>query len=400
MKKNTITILIYLSGMLSLFLVDFIVVRYESTETIANWASIKSVVMIGGTISLLGMDQVMVRVPQQALGILKRSYFQLVITVSIYCLVIFTIGLLKEGLSLAIAVFAVALSTLHFGYLRAHFLLILAQIVTNGWKILFLIFLSISIFFELKLNFSIIYIASISIILSLVFIFHKNTSESNTNDSSENILEQFGLGARFFISLLTLNLSLYLEQVLLNAGGHTKESSIYFSHFAVILPLFMLFNGYIGFVLGPYIRRNTEKFDSLLIRFWWVSPLFALSLGIFSYFISKTIFIYFLGDKSTFLPYLAIIVTSIGILRIIYILPSSYLGVIAPKKYLDKFIIINSLSIMVLISSFYLIYRYTNDALFAIAYASLMNWLIRSVYGNYLVWSVWKTRNLGFKNGK
>lgn len=393
--KRWASVFIYLSGMVSLFLVDFIIVRFESTETISNWATIKSVVMIGGTLALLGMDQVMVRLPEQSIGILKRSYFQVIIAVLIYSLVVFQLGLLTEGISLVFAILAMAMSTLHFGYLRSHFLLILAQVVTNGWKILFLLILCMSIYLDFKIDYSVIYVISILITLIFVFTFKNKTIYPQQQKNNANTREQYELGARFFISLLSLNLSLYLEQVLLNAGNHIEESSIYFSHFTVILPLIMLFNGYIGFILGPYIRKNTEKFELILKKYWWVPTLFSISLGALSYLISNYIFLYFLEEKTTFLPHLALIITLIGSLRIMYILPSSYLGVVASKEDLDKFIIINSISIGVLVGSFYLFYQLNNDALYSIAYASLLNWLIRTTYGNYLVWTIWKTRTLG-----
>lgn len=396
MNNKLLTVVIYLSGMLSFFLVDFIIARYETTEAIANWASIKSVVMIGGTLVLFGMDQVMVRLPHQASSILKRSYLQIIIAVLIYGLIISSIGLLSEGLWLLFAVFLLALSILFFGFYRSRFLLLPAQIVTNGWKPFFLLVLTLSFTFEIPRNYSIIFIVALSISLLVAQLLNKKNNELSTIEKHEleTIKGQYSLGVRFFISLMSLNLSLYLEQILLNTGSHIEASTIYFSHFAIILPLMMVFNGYIGFILGPYIRKDIAKFDLFLEKYWWVFSLVALCLGALSFLLSMYFYSFLLNDKDEFIISLGLIVTSIGILRIIYILPSSYLGVVASKQVLDRFIIMNMIGIGVLVGGFYFFYYLTSNALYSIAYASLLNWVIRSGYGNYLVWDIWKKRKV------
>lgn len=396
MNNKLLTVVIYLSGMLSFFLVDFIIARYETTEAIANWASIKSVVMIGGTLVLFGMDQVMVRLPHQASSILKRSYLQIIIAVLIYGLIISSIGLLSEGLWLLFAVFLLALSILFFGFYRSRFLLLPAQIVTNGWKPFFLLVLALSFTFEIPRNYSIIFIVALSISLLVAQFLNKKNNELSTIEKHEleTIKGQYSLGVRFFISLMSLNLSLYLEQILLNTGSHIEASTIYFSHFAIILPLMMVFNGYIGFILGPYIRKNIAKFDLFLEKYWWVFSLVALCLGALSFLLSMYFYSFLLNNKDEFIISLGLIVTSIGILRIIYILPSSYLGVVASKQVLDRFIIMNMIGIGVLVGGFYFFYYLTSNALYSIAYASLLNWVIRSGYGNYLVWDIWKKRKV------
>lgn len=398
MNNKLLSIVIYVIGMLSFFLVDFIIARYETTEAIAGWALIKSIVMIGGTIVLFGMDQVMVRLPQQAKSILKRSYLQIAIAVLSYGAVISSMGLLHEGLWTIVAIFLLALSTLFFGFYRSRFSLLSAQIVTNGWKPFFLLVLIIFLSFEIPRNYSVVFIVAISLSLLMTQLQNKGSSdklEDIKDHEYEKIVGQYGLGARFFISLMSLNLSIYLEQILLNNGSHTLESTIYFSHFAIILPLMMLFNGYIGFLLGPYIRKNIAKFDSFLATYWWVFPLLALSLGTISFLLSMYLYSFLLNGKSEFIHSLALIITSIGILRVIYILPSSYLGVVASKRVLNRFIAINVVGIGVLVGGFYVFYHMTDNALYSIAYASLLNWVIRSSYGSFLVWDIWKKRKLG-----
>ena len=397
MKSKLLTISIYLSGMLSFFLVDFVIARYETTEAIANWASIKSIVMIGGTLVLFGIDQVMVRLPQQALSILKRSYLQVIVAVVIYYYSIYKLGLLTESFWLMFAVLALGVSILLFGFYRSQFLLLPAQVITNGWKPLFLIILITLILFDITRVYSLLFITSISLSVSGAFLLSKKKKVIPNNIADhkhESIKEQYGLGLRFFISLMSLNLSLYLEQILLNMDGHQIESSIYFSHFAIILPLMMVFNGYIGFILGPYIRKNRIQFDYLLKSYWWVLPVTSLLLGVISFLLSMYAYSYLLSGKGEFIYSLAAIVTSIGVLRLIYILPSSYLGVVASKHILNKFILMNVFGIIVLVGGFYLFYQITDNALFSVAYASLLNWLLRSVYGNYLVWIIWKSKKV------
>ncbi len=352
--------------------------------------------MIGGTLVLFGMDQVMVRLPYQAVSILKRSYLQIMIAVILYGLAINRAGLLSEGLWLLFAVFLLALSTLYFGFCRSRFLLLPAQVVTNGWKPVFLLVLILLLTFEVPRNYSIIFIVSIIISLLLANLLYKEKNNLVTMEKHgfETVKGQYSLGARFFISLMSLNLSLYLEQILLNAGSHTEASTTYFSHFAIILPLMIVFNGYVGFILGPYIRRDVAKFDLFLGKYWWVFSVAALCLGTLSFLLSMYSYSFLLNGKKEFIYSLGLIITAIGILRIIYILPSSYLGVVASKQALNRFIIMNIIGIVILVGGFYFFYYLSGNALYSIAYASLLNWIIRSGYGNYLVWNIWKKRKV------
>ena len=57
--------------MLSFFLVDLLVAKFESKEDIARWALLKSVIMIGPSAAVFGMDQLMVRLPNQSNSIVK-----------------------------------------------------------------------------------------------------------------------------------------------------------------------------------------------------------------------------------------------------------------------------------------------------------------------------------------
>ena len=223
MKDKLFTIVIYLSGMLSFFLVDFIIARYETTEAIANWASIKSVIMIGGTLVLFGMDQVMVRLPHQALSVLKRSYLQIFIAVLIYGGVIYSMGLLSEGLWLLIAVFLLAMSTLFFGFYRSRFLLLPAQIVTNGWKPLFLLVLILFFTFEIPRNYSIIFIITLSISLLVAHLLNKEKNRLTNIEihELETVQGQYSLGARFFISLMSPP-CLMISRNLLNSWSNSS----------------------------------------------------------------------------------------------------------------------------------------------------------------------------------
>lgn len=394
-SKKLIPALVYVIGMGSFFLVDILISSYEASETIAAWALLKSIIMIGAIISVVGLDQVMVRLPTQAKEIIKYASIIALVASFIYIAIIYILKL-SDSLYFEFGIiFALSLGTLFFGYFRSQFKLIEAQIATNLWKIFFLLILVFLIITKSSISYAEIFLISAlsSLFFTLsIYLFQKKSPYSDNKIQKEPIKKQVTLGYKFLISLLTLNLSLYLEQVLLNAGGHTEESSLYFTHLAIILPPIILINGYIGFILGPYIRKNSKHFDQILKN---KLPSFMVLVFLFSLlalFASVYTYPYFIGEKHTYSFYLALVAVGLGILRTLYIIPSSYLGVHADIKTLEKFNYAGMIGILFLVTLYYTISSIFSAPLLGITTGILSNWLVRAGYGYYLTYKVHSTR--------
>jgi hypothetical protein len=397
MKRRYASItLLYMLGMGSFFMVDLVIARVASTEMIANWAATKSAVMIGSTLVLLGLDQVMVRLPQQAFFILKIAFVQVPILSALYVLLLSLSGVIHGNVWEILAVFAVAISLAQFGFYRAKNQLFTSQLSSNTWRFVFFGVILLAAYLDQLQNYSLLIVISVTLatLLNITIKFFYKEPEVVPPGQDETVAGIYALGGRFFVSLATLNLAVFMEQVMLNMTGHTEASASYFTHTAIILPLLIAFNGFAGFLLGPYIRKNIPRFDKQLTRYWWGLPAGALAMSVLAFGLSLLLYSRFYSHKLVYDYRLALLIVFIGFLRIIYILPSSYLGVAAEKPVLTQFVNINVVSVILSIAAYFaLVYAGIHPA-FAVAFSSLFNWGTRTLTGVYLVKRIWDSRKL------
>lgn len=395
-RRYALITTLYILGMGSFFLVDLVIARVATTEMIANWAATKSAVMIGSTLVLLGLDQVMMRLPQQASFILKLVFIQVPILSLVYVFLLSLSGAIHGNIWEILAVFAVAVSLAQFGFYRAKNQLITSQLSSNTWRFVLLATISLASYFGWLQNYSFLIVISVALAALMniaIKVFYKEP-EFVPLGQDETVASIYALGGRFFVSLATLNIAVFMEQVMLNMTGHTEASASYFTHTAIILPLLIAFNGFAGFLLGPYIRKNISRFDKQLTKYWWGLPVGALAMSVVAFGLSLLLYSRFYSHKLVYDYRIALLIVFIGFLRIIYILPSSYLGVAAEKRILTQFVNINVLAVITSVVAYFLLVYLGTNPVFAIAFSSLFNWGTRTFSGVYLIKRIWDTRRL------
>ena len=215
---------------------------------------------------LLGLDQVLVRHTPATLKIVRRAVSNSAVMSALLLLALLAISEASALIYVTLSIFLLSLVTLQYAIFRGHNFKLQAQLAVNGWKVIVTVLVITLWHFEYKVNFPLITTASCFIALVLLAFFNirvltaifKCTDYQNSYEKSYTIL-----GGQFLLAMLTLSLSIYLEQILLNSYGFTISSAQYFAHAAIILPPIVFLNGYLGFILGPFVRQNPKRSSEL-----------------------------------------------------------------------------------------------------------------------------------------
>ncbi|NQY07872.1 MAG: hypothetical protein HRT68_17165 [Flavobacteriaceae bacterium] len=211
----------------------------------------------------------------------------------------------------------------------------IAQLATNGWKIV-VVALFFILFQDKMLQLLVISLAFIAILLIGLYLknFRNIPSEEKGN---YNFKELRKTGLAFFLHNMTLTSAIYGEQFIINLCGNETISSELFMYFAVFSPIILSANGFIGFIIGPKLRAKKEIFRSeynklqvKLLGFAIVMSLISLGAGILLLDWYKGI------PMNQVNVALVICVLICCVIRTVYTASSLYLGVFGSNKHLYK----------------------------------------------------------------
>ena len=331
-KPLVYSFLFYASGICSLLVADLYIAANFTKQLVANWAFYKSTIMILGSLCLMGYDQVLVRNPSILARLNKSFVLQSVIISMIGSIAIFIVreGALNSYLLLTVNVFLFALVLYLSAIFRANNKLIAAQLTTNGWKIILLLLIVAPTIEDPALWFA---IALFTItMLSLVFFGKQLTHLDNIKESLDNPRV---VGLLFLFHNLTLIFAIYGEQFLINLFGDTDASYILYMHFVVFTPVAISLNGFIGFYLGPKIRRIVnptpkyfQKLQTKINYFSIVVTIISIVIGWFAFLI------FFHEQEANIVIEIVIALGTLCYVRCLYIFPSTCLGVFADSTIL------------------------------------------------------------------
>lgn len=384
MKNNiALSFIVYGLGLLSFLIADIFVSNTFSIEDISKWAFFKSVIFIIGSISIFGYDQVLVRDNR----LIKKLFKPFVIQSLMICVSLITIISFLKKLDIY-EYFFLIISTLFFAYLnyfssatRSNYLLVKSQFFVNGWKVILLILLLI-FYFENVLIYFFISIGSI-FFLSL-FLIRLNYDYPPATNHIISKKESKKLAFAFLLSNLTLIFSIYGEQFIINLLNKQVTSAYLFRYFAVFTPIALSLNGFLGFYLGPKIRRliffSKPQYFRLTLNIVFVSLLFCL----ISLFIGYLYFTFYLTEGNNLDWIIIVLLTLMCFVRGIYVSTSVCLGIFASDKYLSKVAYLFWATSIIYILSLCIILFFIDGIIAAryIAFATLINWTLRLIISN------------------
>jgi O-antigen/teichoic acid export membrane protein len=220
------------------------------------------------------------------------------------------------------------------GIFRANQKYTIAQLATNGWKIVLVI-----IFFLIAqkqmLNFLGISLAIVCFTLILLYIKLYGSAKKDTEVLKYEDYRKTGVA--FFLHNMTLTSAVYGEQFIINLYGNDYISSQLFMYFAIFSPIILSANGFIGFIIGPKLRakKTVTRKDYNSLQFKLI--IFALVMASISFGVGI-----FLLDRFKDVPFseidlgltFAVLITCM--IRTVYTTSSLYLGVFASNKHLYK----------------------------------------------------------------
>jgi len=389
--------LVYGVGLLSFFCADFLTAKYGDDQLVANWAALKASLFMTTSFALLGLDQVMVRNPNHSKRLFGLAAFQgVTIGVITACVLVALLFLQFSFMTiLAFGLFPLLQATA--AYFRSRNELLLAQIATNGWRIMFGILVFANLWLATGIEYSGLLCAALLVgigavaIISLTF---PTSPRPAAEDSESGIADYYLVGLRFAGSLVVLNASINIEQLLLNFQNNTGASALYFRFCTVFLFPVSAICGLVGFVAGPMMRERADSAVHFAMNYAWAVWVGVIVVALANVAVAWFAVGYVIGSEEN--PYklpLAIIVGTIGAMRLLLIFPSAFLGVFADRNLLDRFVAISALGLVGMVLVYLLMTNmFGMPPVLAIGIASAVNWFTRVAVGWLICFAICRSR--------
>lgn len=386
--KNKLDVLfsfsIYGLGLLAMVLSDLYVSQNSDPGYIADWAFLKSSILITGGICLLGYDFTFVRDP----SLIKRVFTNfLVQAIGISVAVVLTLFFVKEftltrSLLLLANIILFSLLLYLAAGSRANFNLTKSQFSTNFWKFILLLLLLLLPEQSLVMVFLISFAISVAISYFLRgFLPKKETPEAE----QLNKTEARKIGLSYMLYNLTLTLSIYSEQFLINLSGDVECSGHLFKYFAIFTPVALSVNGFLGFYFGPKFRiennMNMKKFN----RFGLQIAVFSFVITLLSVLCGLVFMHYYFKVDYAEIDYIIIGGLSLMcLIRGLYTTSSVCLGVFASAKIIQKIAYFNWVYfILYSIAMGICLYFFSGyEAARYISILSFLHWFLRFLTSN------------------
>ncbi|PTR02782.1 hypothetical protein C8R30_10540 [Nitrosomonas nitrosa] len=380
--------LIFLSGVGALYVADLTIAASANDEAIALWATLKSFMMIASTFALFGINQLLVREPK-AMRLLTRVGGANILVVS---LVLGIIGayfdLVPSILVGIVAIAGFSFSNLAFQWLRSNLQVTAAYLANGSWRVLFL--LGILVFF-INDNVDIGMILTGSFVISgliIVGLIVQNPAKKNLvslHDDIRSVKDIYLIGSSYFLAAISLSIATYGENLVVHQIGTTADVAQYFRASVVFLFPGMILNQYLTAVFGLAVRQEESRVLKNLRRYLWkgLAGLLLMWPVLIAGGYVLEMLVY--GEISTSIM-LATLLSMASCLRLLYVLPGSFIGVIANRRTLLKASIIYLICAFSLPLLSLLFHSLGMATVISVALASLISWTLRCAVGAGLVY--------------
>ncbi len=380
--------LVFLFGVGALYLADLIIAASGNDESIALWATLKSFMMIASTFALFGINQLLVREPK-AMRLLTRVGGANILGASL------VLGIIGSYLDLApsipvgiVAIAGFSFSNLAFQWLRSNLQVTAAYLANGSWRVLFL--LGILVFF-ISDNVDIDMILTGSFIISsliTVWLIIRNPAKTplvSLHDDIRSVKDIYLIGSSYFLATISLSIATYGENLVVHQIGTAADVAQYFRASVVFLFPGMILNQYLATVIGLAVREEESRVLNNLRRHFRKGLTGLLLLWPIllagGYMLEMLVY----GEASTPLL-LAILLVVASCVRLIYILPSSFIGVVASRHILLNTSIIYLICAILLPLLSILFHSLGMTTIISVALASLISWTLRCAVGARLVY--------------
>lgn len=378
--------LMYVIGLVSLFLLDLFISSRMSYGAASEWAGIKSFMMVVGPFLLLGFNNLFVRYPTRSKAILFSSLLGLNLTTVL--MVGFCYYFLRNMFPVSYYVTAVlyALSIMLMSMLRGLMRITSAQVVQGLWKVVLLIMVAAS-YFLLSRNGSEVCVGLlvpmsmlVSVIAGVIAMHMQGffSTVSQTEKLRQLISrDELLFSLKYLVSVVTAASSAYLEIFVVRMFCPAWVTAEYFAHYVIFTAIAILFSGYVGFVLPPAIRQSPDKYTKVLTRFSCKRLCLAGGFWLLSVLTSLITFKVIYSTRYDLNLSVALLMSACSMLQILYVFPTSFMGALACSEELSGFLVSGIVGIALMLLVMCVGYSLGNLMMFVVC-ASLLNWVWRT----------------------
>ena len=383
----TVGFIFYCIGLGSLLLTDMLVSASLTEMEIESWANFRSLTGIVSVLPVVGLDQVLFRNPESSAQLLRILLVQIPVVSLCVGIVIFWLGLVTDwwvGAALAVGS---ASCLVCFQYYRALNRKLLSQLAHQGWKFVVLVVIGSVVITQTQTDIMLIGVTILFVvgITMVVTIAHSPPSRYYSTATQTRVTEHYAIGIRFLITSLLLALSIYAEQLVVIRFATEFDAAKYFSSavYFLFIPIFL--NGYLAFLLGPWLRDRHDIFIRLLKR-----RIYFIIVGLAIYAVAMNLVGWALwqmispsvGEVDFGLQVLFLLISYV---RSLYLLPSGYIGLFGERRDHTRLILMQCVVIVPVICLYYFLTFLGMDIVYAVASASALNWTLRTFAGYFTI---------------
>ena len=386
-SKTLSSLVMFFIGVGAMYIANIIITRFATEAITAQWATLISFMMFGGAFALFGFDQQLVREPRAAKLIVKTAAVNITLTAIIGGLIGAKLGYTPNFFIGAFVIIGFAVCALSFQWWRTNLRMTAAYVSNGSWRLSFLIGVII-LFTSNKSQLEHILMGAylIGFLLIIILFFRLKPREDLIAIHSDihTPKDIYIIGSSYFMASISLAIGAYGESLVVRTIGSTTDVALYFKSLVLFLFPGVMFNQYIAAVVGPLLRQNEKRAVSLLrkYRVFMLAALCAVWPGLI---ITGYILGSLLYDEHFTPLALAALLSLTSCVRLIYIIPSNFVGITANKTQL-RWISAAYLgfALMFPLMSWGLA-KAGLAVIFAVAIANLINWTLRTLAGLSIV---------------
>ncbi len=387
-RKLAPSALVFLFGVGALYLADLVIAASGDDESIALWAALKSFMMIASTFALFGINQLLVREPK-AMRLLVRIGGLNVLSVSlVFGIAGAYFNMAPSILAGIVAIAGFSFCSMAFQWFRSNLQVTTAYIANGSWRVLFLLGI-IFFFINGHVDIDTILIGSF-VLASFIIVGLITRSQSRENlvslhDDIHSIKDIYFIGGSYFLAAISLAIASYGENLVVHQIGTSIDVAQYFRASVVFLFPGMMLNQYLTAVVGMAIRQEELRvLKALKCHFWkGLCGLLLMWPTLIAGGYMLEVLVY--GEASTSIV-LAALMALASCIRLLYVLPSSFVGTVANRRTLFNTSIIYLVCALLLPLLSIIFHSAGMAVVLSVALASLISWTLRCAIGTGLVY--------------
>jgi len=381
------SLLTFIFGVGTLFVADVLISRYGSTDAVASWATLRSFMMVGGVCAIFGMGQLLIREPASARLITKLFIIHATIISLIGGCIGVYFGLVDRFWIGVVVIAGISMSSLAFHWLRSNLALTKSYIAIGSWRAIFML-LIILFFIRADVNIALLLAcAFLASWLIIGYLLKTTPAKSNLKALHSDIKrprDVYIVGATYFMASLSLAISSYGENLVVHQMGTGQDLATYFRATVVFLFPGVVLNQYFAAIAGPMLRQDERRFVQM-IKKYGIAFMGGLLL-LWPLLIFGGILLEFIIYQENSTPWgLVILLTLTSCVRLSFVVPSSFVGVVANKKQLQITTILYLLCAFLLPVLAVIFSHYGVAIIISVALANLINWMLRCCVGMNIV---------------